>query len=285
MGHHFLNSVEIGAAGCPMVRLREPGGSGNTLVGKGPFGQGTEATVGYDKAQATEEFTRWSESYDRSVLQWLLFGPSHRAIIKRIRGWFGTAPIRVLDVGCGTGVFAARIREALPSAQVWGVDLVSGMLTRGADRWRALAEHVQPVQGDSERLPFAPGSFDVITCANSFHHYPHQDRAVAEMFTALKPGGRLMLIDGYRDRPWGWLIYDVCVASIEGAVHHASARRVRELFSAAGFVEAHQKVHRGPAPFLFTEAMRPAVPARGPHFGAASRALAKEKDHALSGGM
>ena len=39
--------------------------------------------------------------------------------------------------------------------------------------------------------------------------------------------GALMLVDGYRDRPWGWLIYDVCVASIEGAVHHASARRFR----------------------------------------------------------
>ena len=32
----------------------------------------------YDKRQATHEFTRWSESYDRSILQWLLFGPSHR---------------------------------------------------------------------------------------------------------------------------------------------------------------------------------------------------------------
>src|SRR5689334_5264148 len=97
---------------------------------------GTEATMAYDKDQAAHEFTKWSESYDRCILQWLLFGPSHQAIIKRIRQRLGERPLRVLDVGCGTGVFAARIREALPQARVWGVDLVAGMLAGGAARWR-----------------------------------------------------------------------------------------------------------------------------------------------------
>jgi SAM-dependent methyltransferase len=225
--------------------------------------------MSYDKTQATHEFTRWSESYDRSILQLLLFGPSHRAIIKRIKAEYGDQPIRVLDVGCGTGVFASRIREALPNAQVWGIDLVLGMLTKGAERWKRHADGICAIQADSERLPFDWGTFDVVTCANSFHHYPHQDRAVEEMRRVLKPGGRLMLIDGYRDRPWGWLIYDICVAGIEGAVHHASASRFRELFEKAGFEKITQKVHRGFAPFLLSEAVAPTlartIPA--PHFG------------------
>ena len=210
--------------------------------------------MAYDKQQATHEFTRWSESYDRCILQWLLFGPSHRALIRRIRAVAGDRPIRILDVGCGTGVFAARIRAALPAARVCGIDLVSGMLAKGAERWRRHAGHVLPVQADSERLPFAAGTFDFVTCANSFHHYPRQDRAVAEMHRVLRPGGRLMLIDGYRDAPWGWFIYDVCVAGVEGAVHHASARRMRALFDQAGLRGVMQRVHRGPAPFLLTEA-------------------------------
>ena len=228
----------------------------------------------YDKRQATHEFTRWSESYDRSVLQWLLFGPSHRAIVGRLHTHWGDRPLRVLDVGCGTGVFAARIQSALPGAQVWGVDLVSGMLTKGTDRWRRHADRIVPIQGDSERLPFAADAFDVVTCANSFHHYPHQDRAVGEMHRVLRPGGRLMLIDGYRDAPWGWFIYDVCVASLEGSVHHASSTRLRSLFDQAGLTEVTQKVFRGPAPFLLTEgvaASRSAI--RAPHVevGAAPR--------------
>ncbi len=224
--------------------------------------------MGYHKEQASEEFARWSASYDRSVLQWMLFGPSHRVLIKRIGAVAGSRPFRVLDVGCGTGQFAGRIREALPQAQVWGVDLVSGMLAKGRPRWRRLAGQVLPVQGDSERLPFATGSFDFVTCANSFHHYPRQDRAVVEMHRVLRPGGRLLIIDGYRDAPWGWFIYDVCVAFREGEVHHASARRFRDLLTRAGLQAIAQKVYRGPAPFLLSEGISPesipTIPA--PHF-------------------
>src|SRR4051794_20893616 len=140
----------------------------------------------YDKEQAAREFARWSESYDRSILQWLLFGPSHRALIRRIQALAKGKELRVLDVGCGTGVFAARLLGAVPSARVWGIDLVSDMLRKGTPRWRTMAGVVQPVQGDSERLPFADGTFDVVTCANSFPHYPRQDRAVAEMARVLE---------------------------------------------------------------------------------------------------
>ena len=224
--------------------------------------------MGYDKSQVAQEFTSWSTSYDRSILQWLLFAPSHRVMIRRIREAAGDRPVKMLDVGCGTGLFASKVRDSLPHVEVCGVDLVSEMLAKGQTRWRLHRAHVFPVQGDSERLPFASGSFDIVTCANSFHHYPHQDRAVAEMGRVLRPGGRLMIIDGYRDGLWGWFIYDVCVAGIEGEVHHASARRFRDLMTAAGLQAIAQRVFRGPAPFLITEAIAtepvPVVPP--PHF-------------------
>ena len=219
--------------------------------------------MSYDKAQASREFSRWSTNYDRCILQWLLFGPAHRAIINRLRQRSGDRPITILDVGCGTGVFAERLAAAVPRATIWGVDLVAGMLAGGRQRWKALGNQAVPVQGDSERLPFADGAFDVVTCANSFHHYPHQDRAVAEMHRVLKPGGRLFLLDGCRDRLWGWFIYDVCVAAVEGEVQHASARDVRELFDGAGFTQMNQKIYDGPAPFLLTEG----IAGRGASFG------------------
>jgi ubiquinone/menaquinone biosynthesis C-methylase UbiE len=209
--------------------------------------------MSYEKAQATQEFSRWSGGYDRSILQWLLFGPAHRAILTRLRARFGDRPTAILDVGCGTGVFAARIATALPRSTIWGVDLVNGMLTGGHERWQALRDQAVPVQGDGERLPFPDEAFDVVTCANSFHHYPHQDRAVAEMYRVLKPGGRLFLLDGCRDSLWGWFIYDVCVTAVEGEVRHVSGRDVRDLFQGAGFIQMSQRVYHGPAPFLLTE--------------------------------
>ena len=87
--------------------------------------------MSYNKVQATREFDRWSQGYDRCILQRLLFGPSHRAIIARVRARSGEQPLAILDVGCGTGVFASRIRAASPRSTVWGVDLVSAMLAQG----------------------------------------------------------------------------------------------------------------------------------------------------------
>ena len=100
--------------------------------------------MAYDKGQVDQEFTRWSNSYDRSILQWLLFGPSHRVLIRRIRDVAGDRPLKMLDVGCGTGVFASRVREALPKVEVCGVDLVSEMLKKGKPRWRLDRGHVLP---------------------------------------------------------------------------------------------------------------------------------------------
>jgi ubiquinone/menaquinone biosynthesis C-methylase UbiE len=209
--------------------------------------------MSYEKAQATREFEHWSAGYDRSILQFLLFRPAHRAIINRLQARFGDRPATILDVGCGTGVLAARIAAAMPRATIWGVDLVDSMLLGGRDRWQALPRQTVPIQGDSERLPFRDGAFDAVTCANSFHHYPHQDRAVQEMHRVLKPGGRVLLLDGSRDGVWGWFIYDLCVTAVEGDVRHASAGDLRALFRAAGFAQIGQKVYHGPAPFLLTE--------------------------------
>ena len=100
--------------------------------------------MGYDRDQASEEFARWSESYDRCILQWLLFGPSHRVLIRRIQAVAGDRPCRILDVGCGTGQFATRLKAALPRARVWGIDLVSDMLEKGGPRWRHHAGEIVP---------------------------------------------------------------------------------------------------------------------------------------------
>jgi hypothetical protein len=57
-----------------------------------------------------------------------------------------------------------------------------------------------------------------------------------------------------------------CVAGIEGNVHHCSRKRVQSLCAKAGFESLEQKVHRGPAPFLLTEAAAPPSIIPAPHF-------------------
>src|SRR5262245_39688577 len=202
--------------------------------------------MGYHTEDARHEFNGWSRRYDRDPLQNLLFKPSHRLMVQKLEASEG----RILDIGCGTSQFAARVFKHFPKMEVVGIDICFPMRRASRERFSGKCENKQPrmehgsntdslpclirvpsvaansdfalhlVQGDSERLPFADDSFDLVTCSHSFHHYPNQAQVVAEMHRVLHPGGRLMIIDGDRDRWWGRLIFDVIVVLMEGRVKH-----------------------------------------------------------------
>jgi ubiquinone/menaquinone biosynthesis C-methylase UbiE len=212
----------------------------------------------YQTAAAREQFDRWSRRYDRSLLRRLFFGPSHRLLLECLTA----DDRRILDVGCGTGQFAACVLGRWPRAQVWGLDLSASMLRRAAGR-AAAAGRLHLVRGDSGRLPFADGSFDAVTCSHSFHHYPDPERVAAERHRVLRPGGRLFIIDGDRDPLWGRLVFDVLVTLWEGPVRHLSGRAFRRLYRRAGFAEVTQRRRRGLLPFLLTTG-RAVKPAPGP---------------------
>jgi ubiquinone/menaquinone biosynthesis C-methylase UbiE len=221
----------------------------------------------YRTSTALAEFDRWSRSYDRSILQLLFFGPSHERILRHLTA----KDLNILDIGCGTGRFAVEVLRRHPESHVWGLDLSSKMLEHAVKRCDPWRRQIRLTRGDSERLPFVDSQFDVVTCSHSFHHYPNQARVVAEMYRVLRPGGRLMLIDGCRDGWWGWFIFDVIVTLAEGQVHHCAARRLRKLFKGAGFRQVVQEHRGGPLPFLMTigHAEKPAATRTAPRARAA----------------
>ncbi len=213
------------------------------------------------KQRARAQFDAWAHGYDRSILQRLIFQPSYDAFAELLVEWYGDSPrtVRMLDVGCGTGTLAAGVALSQLPIEVIGLDYSVAMCVKANDKARAaqVDRLAGFVAGDSEHLPFADGTFDVLTCSNSFHHYPHQQAAVAEMYRVLAPGGRLMIIDGFRDNVIGWFVFDVCVESVEQAVHHASYTRMREYFTAAGFTGIMQRKINVFCPILLTAATRP----------------------------
>ncbi len=95
----------------------------------------------------------------------------------------------VLEVGCGTGHWLARLYSK--GCQTTGLDLSLGMLTQA--RQRALPG-LCLVQGRGERLAFASNAFDLITCINAIHHLSDGRAFVVEAARLLRPGGALAVI-------------------------------------------------------------------------------------------
>jgi SAM-dependent methyltransferase len=94
----------------------------------------------------------------------------------------------VLDVGCGVGRHAARLRERFGFA-VTGIDPVFDQLAVARDTWPNLAF----VVGRAEALPVVAGSVDLVWCRDVLIHVPRPDTAYAEFHRVLRPGGHAVV--------------------------------------------------------------------------------------------
>ncbi len=100
----------------------------------------------------------------------------------------------LLDVGCGTGFLINMLRKS-KAANYFGLDLSTEMIKVAE---RKLGGDVNLTVGSADKLTYEDGSFDVVTCIQSFHHYPYPEKAMREAFRVLRAGGRYIISDtGY----------------------------------------------------------------------------------------
>lgn len=99
-----------------------------------------------------------------------------------------------LDIGTGAGHSAMAIAPFC--AHVTATDITPAMLEHARTNagGRGLT-NITVEEADAEALPYAAGSFDLVICRVSSHHFPHPGRFVAEVARVLRPTGRFVLID------------------------------------------------------------------------------------------
>ena len=103
---------------------------------------------------------------------------------------------RVLDVAGGTGDLAlAMARKVGPTGMVVHTDINQAMLQSGRERLLNRGFVLPTALCDAEKLPFASGSFDLVTVAFGLRNMTHKDHALAEMARVLRPGGRLLVLE------------------------------------------------------------------------------------------
>jgi len=139
------------------------------------------------RSRSQEFFASTAGAWDR--LREELFG--ERAELLPLLGLLD-AGWTVGDLGCGTG----RSSEALAGfvGRVVAVDDSPEMLAAAERRLEGLA-NVELRRGPLEELPVADGELDAAVLALVLHHLPDPAAALAEAARALRPGGRLLVVD------------------------------------------------------------------------------------------
>ena len=142
------------------------------------------------------------------------YGEALEEAVKDLR----RSPKTVLDLATGTGFVASAVKRKFPDASVTGVDGTAEMV--------AVAQHQAIADGltldyqiaDSSALPFADGSFDLVTMQNSIP-FPE------EMMRVVAPGGRALIVYSFAG-PWIKLAWPALAARLEEAgAEHVWGRR------------------------------------------------------------
>jgi SAM-dependent methyltransferase len=194
-------------------------------------------------------FDAWSLVYDLPLVQWLTYRPVQDAVVATLRG---LRPRRGLDVGCGTGLLATRLRRELDGAAVVGCDFSQGMLAQA----RAHPEAVGWVRGDALRLPLRTATIDAVVSTEAFHWFPDQARAVAEFARVLVPGGHAIVALVTTPNEAVRAAFRLGSRTIGQPFDWPTRADLRALFEAAGFrVEAQRRVFRIPAGLLLPPVM------------------------------
>lgn len=143
---------------------------------------------------------------------------------------------RVLDVGCGPGYLTSEIAALVgPDGEVAGIDISASMLALARRRCAGAGGRVTLREGRCEDVPFPDASFDAAVSVQVYEYVEDIERALAELYRVLRPGGRAVILD----TDWDSLVW-----------HSADRPRMRRILELWDDHVAHPRLPRRLGPLL-----------------------------------
>ena len=135
--------------------------------------------------------------------------PVLRVAINALRSLFSdelpTAPV-ILDAGCGQGKAFQYLDKTFAPKRLIGLDADPLSLHLSAEEARRQGIDIELIGSDCAELKVADDSIDILFCHQTFHHLVQQDRALAEFYRVLKPGGYLLFAESTEAYIDTWVI-------------------------------------------------------------------------------
>ncbi|MBN1455427.1 MAG: class I SAM-dependent methyltransferase [Methanomicrobia archaeon] len=132
------------------------------------------------------------------------------------------APLRILDLGCGTGKLSRYLHEMI-GCEVIGIDPVESSVAKARQKTATLTFLVQ----SAEALLFPDTSFDGIVSLKAVHEIPHPQQALNEAHRVLRHGGLIFIID--------WVGGEPQTSSHGHAKLYFTPKRLQKALTVAGF--------------------------------------------------
>lgn len=147
------------------------------------------------KEQVEQMFDNIAPTYS-FLNHFLSFGIDKRWRKKVVKKLLEKEPKKILDIAAGTGDLSFALLKLKPE-KIVGLDLSEKMLSvaRKEAKVKDMHHKIEFTKGDSESLPFKDKEFDAITCAFGVRNFENLDKGLAEMYRALKPDGKIVILE------------------------------------------------------------------------------------------
>jgi len=126
--------------------------------------------------------------------------------LKRLIGEPSPRGGTLLDAGCGQGKSFRLLRDAFQPARLIALDADPRSLSLAQAQAQIESIPVELHSADCAQIPLSDGSVDIVFCHQTFHHLVEQERALAEFWRVLKPGGLLLFAESTKAYIDTWVI-------------------------------------------------------------------------------
>jgi ubiquinone/menaquinone biosynthesis C-methylase UbiE len=149
----------------------------------------------------------------------------------------------LLDVGCGGGQSAIRLKELYPYLQLTGIDLSPDQITRARQRAQQKRLALEFEVADAQSLPYPDASFDIVYSFGSAKHWPDPLMGFGECWRVLKPGGELLVADATSDATFEQVENFYAISGFPGLLKKpVSALLYQRMFRLARSVEEYRQI-------------------------------------------